>query len=251
MDWRYWGRAGRAFARNLPRRQFLRELAHTSLAADAPAAPALPPEVEFLDAYPEAAAMTVPMGDVTYKAWNMDPMERFSVAAIAELLKLQRIFEFGTFDGATTLLLAKAVPSARIFTIDLPPNAYTSPQEFGYPASPGHFESAHDEVGHEFRGTPESERITQLFGDTTTFDFSPYVGTMGLVLVDAGHGYEAARSDTENTLRLAGPSGVVIWDDYIPQWPGGMQAVNEAAERHDLRVFRVRGTGFAIHDPNR
>jgi predicted O-methyltransferase YrrM len=222
-----------------------------SLAADAPKAPTLPPEVEFLDAYTAAAGMTVPMGDVTYKVWNMDPMERFCVGALAELLKPERIFEFGTFDGATTLLLARAAPTAQIFTIDLPPETYIAPQQFGYPESPGDYDSPHDEIGHEFRGTPEAERITQLFGDTTTFDFTPYVGTMDLVIVDAGHGYEAASADTENALRLAGPSGVVIWDDYIPQWPGVMQAVNEAAERRSLRVFRVRGTGFVIYDPSR
>ena len=251
MNWRYWARAGGAFARNLPHRTFVRQLARMSLAADAPKPPPLPPEVEFLDAYPEAAGMTVPMGDVTYKVWNMDPMERFCVGALAQLLKPQRIFEFGTFDGATTLLLAKTAPTAQIFTIDLPPEAYIAPQQFGYPQSPGEYASPHDEIGHEFRGTPEAERITQLFGDTTTFDFNPYLGTMDLVIVDAGHGYEAARSDTENALRLAGPSGVVIWDDYIPQWPGVMQAVNEATERGGLKVSRVRGTGFVIYDPTR
>lgn len=251
MNWRYWARAGGAFARNLRRPAFVRQVARMSLAAGAPPAPALPPEVEFLDAYPEAAGMTVPMGDVTYKVWNMDPMERFCVGALAQLLKPERIFEFGTFDGATTMLLAKAAPAAQIVTIDLPPERYIAPQEFGYPESPGDYDSPHDEIGHEFRGTPEAAHITQLFGDTTAFDFSEYARTMDLVIVDAGHGYEEARSDTENALRLAGESGVVIWDDYIPQWPGVMQAVNEAAEAHRLNVFRVRGTGFVIYDPNR
>ena len=74
---------------------------------------------------------------------------------------------------------------------------------------------------------------------------------MGLVIVDAGHGYEEASIDSENAVRLAGPTGVVIWDDYIPMWPGVMQAVNETAARHGFSVFRLRGTGFAIRDPNR
>jgi hypothetical protein len=191
------------------------------------------------------------MGEVTYKAWNMDPMERFCLAAIAQLLKPERIFEFGTFDGATSLLLARSVPTAQIFTLDLPPESYVPPEAFGYPRSPGNYESPHDEVGHEFRGTPESERITQLFGDSTTFDFGEFVGRMGLVVVDAGHGYEAASSDSENALRLAGPSGVVVWDDYIPQWPGVIRAVDEAAARHGFSVIRLRGTGFAIRDPSR
>jgi hypothetical protein len=251
IDWRYWARAGRAFTRNIRRREFVRELARTSLSADTPPGAALPPVVEFLDAYPEAAGMTVSMGEVTYKVWNMDPLERFCVAAIAQLQRPERIFEFGTFDGATALLLARSVPTAQIFTLDLPPENYIPPEAFGYPRSPGNYASPHDEVGHEFRGTPESGRITQLFGDSRTFDFTEFVGGIGLVVVDAGHGYEEASSDTENALRLAGPSGVVIWDDYIPQWPGVMHAVNEAAERHDFPVIRLRGTALAIRDPSR
>jgi hypothetical protein len=251
MDWRYWARAGSAFGRKLTNREFVRALARMSLAGDAPSPPALPPEVEFLDAYPEAAGMTVPMGDVAYKVWNMDPLERFCVAAIARLMQPERIFEFGTFDGATALLLARAVPTAEIFTLDLPPETYVAPEAFGFPRSPGNFASPHDEVGHEFRGTPEAERITQLFGDSRTFDFSEYTGRMGVVIVDAGHGYEAASADSENAIRLAGPTGLVIWDDYIPMWPGVMRAVNETAARHNFSVFRLRGTGFAIRDPSR
>ena len=226
-----------------------------SLAGGAPAAQPgeapVHPVVEFLDAYPEAAGVTVPMGDVTYKVWNMDPMERFCVAAIAQLLRPERIFEFGTFDGATTLLLARSAPEAEVITLDLPPETYAPPEAFGYPRSPGDRASPHDEVGHEFRGTPEAARITQLLGDSRTFDLTEFVGRVGLVIVDAGHGYEEASADTENALRLAGSSGVVIWDDYIPMWPGVMQAVNETAARHGFSVFRLRGTGFAIRDPNR
>jgi predicted O-methyltransferase YrrM len=254
MNWRYWARAGSAFGRNLRHPQFVRQVAKVSLAADGAPPPAVstePPLVEFLDAYPEAAGTTVSMGEVTYKVWNMDPMERFCVAAIAGLHGPKRIFEFGTFDGATTLLLARAVPSAEVFTLDLPPETFVAPEAFGYPRSPENFESPHDEVGHEFLGTQQSDRITQLFGDSRTFDYSDYVGRMDLVLVDAGHGYEEASADTENALRLAGPSGVVIWDDYIPMWPGVIQAVNEAAARHDFRVIRLRGTGLAIRDPSR
>jgi hypothetical protein len=194
--------------------------------------------------------MTVPMGDVTYKAWNMDPLERFAIAAIAKLLQPERIFEFGTFDGATALLLARSVPTAEIFTLDLPPKDYVAPEAFGFPRSPENYAAPHDEVGHKFRETPEAARITQLFGDSLTFDFGEFAGRIGLVLVDGGHGYEAAESDTRNALRMAASPGIVIWDDYMPRWPGVMLAVNAAAEQHGS-VFRLRSTDLAIRDPSR
>src|SRR5262249_55830760 len=151
MNWRYWGRAGRAFGRNLRHREFVREVARMSLAADSPD----PLVLHWFDAYPQAAGMTVDMGAVTYKIWNMDPLERFCIGAIAQLLKPERIFEFGTFDGATALLLAKSVPTAEIFTLDLPPEHYAPPEVFGFPKSRGSYGTPHDEIGHEFRGTPE------------------------------------------------------------------------------------------------
>src|SRR5205807_7015282 len=77
MDWRYWTRAGRAFGSKLRHREFVRELARLSLETEAATEPALPPLVDFFDAYPEASGTTVSMGHVTYKAWNMDPLERF------------------------------------------------------------------------------------------------------------------------------------------------------------------------------
>ena len=248
MQYRYWGRAALAFGRHARRKPFLKQVAEMGLVADVTGKA---PSRHVLDVYPDIVGVTVSMGDVTYKVWNMDPMERFCLAAIAKLVQPERIFEFGTFDGATTLLLARSVPSAQVFTLDLPPEDYIAPEAVGFPRSPGEYETPHDEVGHQFRGTPEAERITQLLGDSRTFDFTEFVGRIGLVVVDAGHGYEAASADSENALRLAGPSGVVVWDDYIPQWPGVIQAVNESAARHDFSVIRLRGTGFAVRDPSR
>jgi len=243
VQYRYWGRAALAFGRHARRKPFLKQVAEMGLVADVTGKA---PSRHVLDVYPDIVGVTVSMGDVTYKVWNMDPMERFCLAAIAKLVQPERIFEFGTFDGATTLLLARSVPSAQVFTLDLPPEDYIAPEAVGFPRSPGEYETP-----HEFRGTPEAERITQLLGDSQTFDYREFVGRVGLVVVDAGHGYEAASADSENALRLAGPSGVVVWDDYVPNWPMVMLAVNEATERHGLSTFLVRGTGFAIHDPSR
>ena len=37
---------------------------------------------------------------------------------------------------------------------------------------------------------------------------------MGMVIVDGGHSYEVAKSDTQNALRLVRNGGIIVWDDY-------------------------------------
>jgi hypothetical protein len=243
---RYWARAGLALGRSPRRRDLLKDLARRSIAdAAAPRATSM----HFLDAYTDAQSVTIPMGDVVYKLWNMDPLERFCVGALAQLLRPESIFEIGTFDGATTLLLARSAPDARVFTLDFPPEEYRTAHEVGWSTPPTDFSDPHEEIGFKFRGTPEGERITQLLGDSRTFDFSDYHGQVQLVVVDGGHEYDCARSDSENALRMAGANGVVVWDDYHPTWPGVIRAVDEISARERRTIVQLRSTELAVLDP--
>jgi hypothetical protein len=108
MDVRYVGRGVRALARNAHRKPFIKSVLDSALVADFVLPRATP--VPFLVAYPEAQRLSVPLGEVTYRTFNMDPMEQYCVAAVAAIRRPKRIFEFGTYDGATTLQLARAAP---------------------------------------------------------------------------------------------------------------------------------------------
>ena len=85
------------------------------------------------------------------------------------------IVEIGTFDGRTTLNLAvNAPPHTQVFTLDLPPDAAPkfdlAPGERVYVEKP--------RSGRRFLDAPPewaaaARRITQLMGDSATFDWSP------------------------------------------------------------------------------
>ncbi len=182
----------------------------------------------------------------------MDPLEQYCVAAIAQARHVKTVFEIGTFDGATSYLLAKVLPAARIFTLDLPPEVYAAPSS----PHPGRADDAtpslgNDDVGARFHGQAEEQRITQLLGDSRTFDYGAYVGHIDLVIVDGGHEYATVRDDTENALRLRSPNGIVVWDDYSMRWPGVVRAVDEAADRHESPLIRLAQTDLAVLDPSR
>jgi hypothetical protein len=81
-------------------------------------------------------------------------IELASLAYIMRVLRPQLIFEIGTFVGRTTRLLAlNAPPTSQILTLDL------------YPEQVKH------KIGEAFHGTAESEHITQLHGNSQSFNF--------------------------------------------------------------------------------
>ena len=80
-------------------------------------------------------------------------MELASLAITMQELKPKLIFEIGTFVGRTTRLLARNSPSTcRILTLDLSP------------------EQVPHKIGEAFLSTEEAKRITQLHGDSLSFD---------------------------------------------------------------------------------
>ncbi|HEX2718411.1 MAG TPA: class I SAM-dependent methyltransferase [Gemmatimonadaceae bacterium] len=68
--------------------------------------------------------------------------------------------------------------------------------------------------GERFAGTPEASRITRLWGDSKSFDYTPYRGRMDLVFIDGAHSAEYPEADTKTALTLIRPeAGLIVWHD--------------------------------------
>lgn len=180
---------------------------------------------------------------------NISELELLVVASLIARRKPEACFEIGTFDGRTTLNLAtNTSPSCRIYTLDLPPG------ELGKTA---HDVACGDEnfivketSGSRFSGTSWAGQITQLFGDSATFDFTPYEGKMDVVFVDGAHSAAYVKSDTAVALRLLKPEGgLILWHDYSSYyWKNLTVAMNELySSNPDLRRMRwVKGTTLVV-----
>jgi predicted O-methyltransferase YrrM len=192
--------------------------------------------------YQDLANCTVPMETVVYRPFNLDPTERFCLAGLAMTRGVKSIFEFGTYDGSTALLLARSVPTAEIVTLDLPPSDAHDPGSISEQQL-----TVAGGVGSKFHDAPESSRIRQLLGDSRTFDFGQFHGSMDLVLVDGGHSYECVRSDSENALRMLAPGGIVVWDDY-GCWSSVARAVDDVARAHGISLIQLLPTELAVYD---
>jgi hypothetical protein len=159
----------------------------------------------------------------------------------------EEIIEIGTFDGRTTLNLAvNARPHLDVFTLDLPPDVAPkfdlAAGEFAFVQKP--------RSGRHFREAPAqwagpARRITQLFGDSATFDWSAHVGRAGLVFVDGSHAYDYVTADTATAFSLVTNKGMVIWHDY-GVWDGVTRALEEIEASRHLGLRHVRGTSLVV-----
>jgi hypothetical protein len=164
--------------------------------------------------------------------------------AVAAIPSGSIVVEIGTFDGRTTLNLAINAPEARVFTLDLPPDegalyalAHGERQYVDKP-QPGARFRACDPGWQAAAG-----RITQLLGDSATFDWTPYAGRAGLVFVDGSHAYDYVRKDSETAMRLVAKGGLVLWHDY-GRWEGVNRALEELEAEHRLGLRHIAGTSL-------
>ena len=176
---------------------------------------------------------------------NVSLLELLVLARLVRELGPRQVFENGTFDGRTTLALATNAPDdARVYTLDLPAESSTAlaieRSERAFVEKPV--------SGARFIGTDAARKITQLFGDSATFDFSSYHAE--LIFVDGSHAYEYVLNDSTRALGMLGDSrGVIVWHDY-GEWPGVTRALDELASS-DTRFAGLRwvqGTTLAVLD---
>jgi hypothetical protein len=165
-----------------------------------------------------------------FEPWTLPYGEAYVLAAVIAYLRPRKIFEIGTFTGKSTLLMAQqAGPDCQIYTLDLPPGR-----------------SNYDHrIGESFKGTEYEKQITQLFGNSNTFDFTPYAGQMDLVFVDAAHDYANVKNDTHKAFEMVSPSGTILWDDCWPRYPGVARALNEFGGSRP--IYRIDSTRFAFY----
>jgi predicted O-methyltransferase YrrM len=156
------------------------------------------------------------------------------------------VVEIGTFDGRTTLNLAVNAPQARVVTLDLPPDegalhalAHGERQYVDKPQPGARFRAC----GPAWQGA--ARRITQLLGDSATFDWAPYEGRAGLVFVDGSHAYAYVREDSEAAMRLVAKGGLVLWHDY-GRWEGVSRALDELEAERRLGLRQIAGTSLVV-----
>ncbi len=197
----------------------------------------------FYDLFKDPCHLDVAVKDLRLSYGAMGYSEIYIIALIVKFLKPKKIFEFGTFDGTTTLQLAmNSTDKTRIYTLDLPScnietkyTIGTSELDLNLPAV---------QSGTKFKDTPEAKKITQLFGDSAAFDYTPYYDQIDFIIIDASHEYNYVKNDTEQAMKMLKKPGVILWHDY-PNASGVVQYVEEIAR--EKQVYLLDDTHLAVY----
>jgi hypothetical protein len=182
-------------------------------------------------------------------------LESFLLITVTRILSARRIFEIGTFLGGTTFNLALNTPEdAEILTLDLDRHHSAAIQQHEVDASLTDLRMASLE-DLDFLGTPVSNKIRTLSGDSTRFNFSEWRRAIDLVFVDGGHDLVTVKSDTDRAfemVRRERPSAI-LWHDYCnPNYDYSdlTNYLNELAQ--SMEIFHVEDTMLCawFNDPD-
>lgn len=140
------------------------------------------------------------------------------------------VFEIGCNEGVGTEIICNAVPSAKVYSLDLPLElSHLSKQ---HPSSEG---KGDDKVGWRCK-LP----FTLLLGDSMLFDYSKY--PCEAYFIDGEHTFVNVRSETKAVLKQ-NPKIVIFHDADMPEvWDGIVDAI---MGREDYELTRVVDTRIA------
>lgn len=205
------------------------------------------PQLDLAEIFPgiEQITVSLPVTQIERQSGMLPLRELLTLSAICQYIKPQRVFEIGTFKGASTLMIAMSTPpETKISTLDLPePSEATK-----YPLDIGDITGKHYQIGEFYKASEFSMKVEQLYGDSGLFDFQPFYNTEDLIFIDGSHSYENVKADTENAYKMLRSGGVILWDDYHPEWgPGVIRALQEIK---DKSLFQIKGTRFVVYKDN-
>jgi predicted O-methyltransferase YrrM len=154
-------------------------------------------------------------------------MHRTDVESLAAAIlhsRPQRIFEIGTYRGASSELMLRLLPDVSVISIafvraEQPADRYNND------------ELSVAQVG-ELVSSKHRDRYTQLIGDSHKIDPEAFVrdhGRMDLVFIDGDHSREGVRQDTELAHAILAPGGAIAWHDANPKrkYRGSRQFLEE------------------------
>ena len=178
-------------------------------------------------------------------------METHFLSTLIKAVNPQTIFEFGTYNGFTTLHMAvNSQASCKIYTIDLPEDYDAShASQFSYDDLLVVQLSQKTVLQRFYKGHFLESKIIELFGDSSSYDYSPYEGKMDVVFIDGNHSFAFVKKDTENALKMLSPRGIIVWHDFDYIIHRDVFHYLQGLSR-EFPIYSVPNTRFAIYGKN-
>ena len=174
---------------------------------------------------------------------NVSLLELTLINWFVKKTRARNLFHIGTFDQRTILNMAADCSDGPAFTLDLA-SAKTIETEFAITGDKKFIPNQKRTL--RFVNTPEENKIKRLFGDSATFDFSPFKNQIDLLFIDGAHTYEYVTSDTKRTESIMREHGLILWHDY-GTWEGVTRGLNELYKTNSryANIKHIKGTSLA------
>ncbi|MGB9596891.1 MAG: class I SAM-dependent methyltransferase [Candidatus Poribacteria bacterium] len=158
----------------------------------------------------------------------------YAVNCVTRLCNPVNIFEFGTYKGETTLMIAQNVSdkNATVYTLDILQEEVI---KYKNEMISSDFKLAtinDSEKGKVLLNYNGQTKIIRLFGDSYTYDFTEYYGKMNFIYVDGSHKYKFVKKDTENAFKMLANTGIIMWDDVM--WDDVMRCLAEFRKNYQI-----------------
>jgi len=192
------------------------------------------------------AWQTIPHGEHWFNPLSSYLADIVQLSLLCRLLKPAVVFEIGTLQGYTTLHLAmNSGEDAKVYTLDLPAEGGNAPALRTTVIDEDLIHKLGSKRQYVFDGLPAARNIQCLYGDSATFDYSPFAGKVDLFFIDGAHSYEYVRSDTLNALKCCHPGSVIAWHDF------GRYGVNGVSKwlwefSREREVYSIPGGSLAF-----
>jgi predicted O-methyltransferase YrrM len=192
------------------------------------------PTRHLAELWPGIAGISATATIGTAHGWELPYAERAILVALVRYLQPKRIFEFGTFTGSTSCLLADASDeNAVVHTIDLPEDQIP-------------YARVRNIIGTNFIGNDTyKNRIKLHRADSKKFNYCSLKEKFDFIFIDASHEYEDVIMDNKNALNILAPEGLIVWDDYQSSQSGVVYALNQLSR--DLQLVHVAYSRLVLH----
>ena len=212
----------------------------------------IPPRNVF-EVLPSSDVETIRLGSLTaggswFRSQASYTADILSLCLICRIIKPKAVFEIGTLNGYTTFHLALNTPDeAQVYTLDLPKSNNIRTSLPTTVVDDLHIQSHFQTERYCFENSEVAAKITCLFGDSATFDFSPFYGKVDFFFIDGAHSYDYARSDTLNALKCCHPGSVIAWHDFGRTGVNGVSKwIRELSREREIYATRGGSLAFMI-----
>lgn len=181
--------------------------------------------------------------------WELQPRNhlnahyRFEMEVMAQFCKIQSpkiAFEFGTYEGFTTLVIAcNTRDYAKVFTLDFP-LGFDPP--ISYDKSNASFVKCRYRL--HFKGRLEERKIHQIIGDSKKVELSFYKDSVDLIFVDGCHQASYIENDTNKAFNMLGQGGIILWHDYKTTWPDVTPFLDSLSQK--IPLYHIKGTNYVM-----